>query len=159
MSTFSPILTGCLDVRAAIGLGDTWTLVPDLRLRTISHFGEEVVDGILHTNYVGGMLPARYTDDQLPFFGLSNIQIAGDYLVDAVVGIRCRPINSLYLTGLAGLLAHADSFGGLFQRPLPYTWALGAEAAYDTIAGPARFNLHWSNGQGWGAYLAFGFDF
>ena len=159
VSTFSPILTGCLDVRAAIGLGDTWTLVPDLRLRTISHFGEEVVDGILHTNYVGGMLPARYTDDQLPFFGLSNIQIAGDYLVDAVVGIRCRPINSLYLTGLAGLLAHADSFGGLFQRPLPYTWALGAEAAYDTIAGPARFNLHWSNGQGWGAYLAFGFDF
>ena len=159
VSTFSPILTGCLDVRAAIGLGGDWTLVPDLRLRTISHFGEEMIDGILHTNYVGGVLPGRYTDDQLPFFGLSNIQVAGDYLIDTVVGVRYRPFNNLYLTGLAGVLSHGDSIGEFFQRPLPDTWALGAEAAYDTIAGPVKFNLHWSNSQGWGAYLAFGFDF
>ena len=157
MPNFTPILTGCLDVRAAIGLGGTWTLVPDLRLRSISHFGEEVIDGILHTNYVGGVLPARYTEDQLPFFGLNHIQIAGDYLVDAVVALRCRPINNFYLSGLGGFLLQGDSIGDLFTNPLP--WALGAEAAYDTIAGPVRFNVHWSNSQGWGAHLSFGFDF
>ncbi len=156
---FSPILTGCIDFRMAIPLNANWTLIPDLRLRTISHFGEEVVDGILHTNYVGGAIPARYTDDQLPFFGLNNILVTGDYLINAVVALRTRPINNLYLSALGGVLCHDNSILGLARNPLPDTWALGLEAAYDTIAGPIKFNLHWSNSQHWGTYISFGLDF
>ena len=158
-SSFSPILTGCMDFRMAIPLNKTWTLIPDLRLRTISHFGEEVVDGILHTNYVGGAIAARYTDDQLPFFGINNILVAGDYLINAIVALRCRPIGNLYLSALGGILCHDDSLLALAKNPLPDTWALGLEAAYDTIAGPIKLNLHWSNSQQWGAYLSFGLDF
>ncbi len=158
-SEFTPILTGSVDFRAAIPLGGTWTLLPDVRLRTISHFGEEVVDGVFHTNFVGGSLAARYAADQVPFFGLNNILATGDYLIDAVASLRWNPLNNLYVSAMGGVLIHDNSIGGLLSNPLPDTWALGAEAAYDTIAGPVRFNLHWSNMQGWGAYLAFGFDF
>ena len=158
-SEFTPILTGSVDFRAAIPLGGTWTLLPDVRLRTISHFGEEVVDGVFHTNFVGGSLAARYSADQVPFFGLNNILATGDYLIDAVASLRWNPLNNLYVSAMGGVLIHDNSIGGLLSNPLPDTWALGAEAAYDTIAGPVRFNLHWSNMQGWGAYLAFGFDF
>ena len=156
---FTPILTGCLDLRAAVPMGKDLTFLPDVRLRTISHFGEEVIDGVSHTNYVGGMLPGRYAEDQLPFFGLNNIVAAGDYLIDLVGQFRWKILNNLYASAMAGFLIHDNSLIGLVKNPLPDTWALGAEAAYDTIAGPVKFNLHWSNTQGWGAYLAFGFDF
>ncbi len=156
---FTPILKGGVDFRAAIPLGGKWAFVPDVRLRTVSHFGEEVADGVAHTNFVGGSLAARYTEDQVPFFGLNNIMATGDYLVDAVASLRWNPLENLYFSALGGVLIHENSIGELISHPLPDTWALGAEAAYDTIAGPVKFNLHWSDSQGWGAYLSFGFDF
>ena len=156
---FSPILTGCLDFRAAIPAGENLTFLPDLRLRTISHFGEEMIDGVSHTNFVGGMLPARYAEDQLPFFGLNDIVATGDYLIDAVAAFRWNPISSLYISAMGGVLIHDNSIGALFNHPIFDTWALGAEAAYNTIAGPVRASFHWSNTQGWGGHLSFGFDF
>ena len=47
----------------------------------------------------------------------------------------------------------------LLRNPLPDIFAFGAQAAYDTIIGPVKLNVHWSNTQGWGAYLGVGFDF
>ena len=91
---FTPILTGSVDFRAAIPLGKDWTLLPDVRLRTVSHFGQEVVDGIYHTNFVGGLLAARYTEDQVPFFGLNNIMATGDYLINAVAAVRWNPLGN-----------------------------------------------------------------
>ena len=90
---------------------------------------------------------------------LNNIVAAGDYLIDLVGQFRWEILNNLYASAMAGFLIHDNSLIDLAKNPLPDTWAIGAEAAYDTIAGPVKFNLHWSNTQGWGAYLAFGFDF
>ena len=159
MPDFTPVLVGSVDFRAAIPLGRDWTLLPDVRLRAITHFGEEVVDGLIHTNFVGGALAARYTDDQVPFFGFNNVMALGDYLLDTVVALRWRPAGNFYLSALGGLIIHDNSLGGLISNPLPDIWALGAEAAYDTFVGPIRLNLHWSGIQGWGAHLSLGFDF
>ena len=105
------------------------------------------------------MLPARCAEDQLPFFGLNDIVATGDYLIDAVATLRWNPLSSLYISTMGGFLIHDNSIGALFSHPIFDTWALGAEAAYNTIAGPVRASFHWSNTQGWGAHLSFGFDF
>ena len=156
---FTPILSSSLDFRAAIPLGKGWTLLPDVRVRTMTHFGEDMVDGLIHTNFVGGALAARYTDEQVPFFGMNNVLATGDHLVNTVFTLRWRPIGNLYASLLGGVLIHDNTIRGLVTHPLPDTWALGLEAAYDTFAGPVRFNIHWTDTQGWGAYLSFGLDF
>ena len=156
---FSPILAGVLDFRAAVPLGSRWTFLPDIRLRTLSHFGEEAVDGLFHTHFVGGTLAGRYVEDQVPFFGFNHVVATRDYLIDTTLGLRLQAADRFYLTALAGALSDADSVGGFLANPLPHTWALGAEAAYDSFAGPVKFNVHWTNTLGWGAHLSFGFDF
>ncbi len=156
---FSPVLSGDFDFRAAVPMGQRLTFLPDIHLRAISHFGSEVVDGLYHTNFAGGTLAGRYTDDQVPFFGVNHVIATGDYLVDATLGLRIQAVDKLYVTALAGALVYDDRIGALLTHPLPDIWAVGAEAAYDTFAGPVRFNVHWSNPLGWGAHLSFGFDF
>ena len=157
--SFTPVLFSSLDFRAAIPLGKRWCLLPDVRVRTLSHFGEDVVDGLIHTNFVGGALASRYTDEQVPFFGVNNVLATGDHLLNSVLALRWRPVGNLYASAMAGVLIHDNTVRGLIANPLPDTWALGLEAAYDTFAGPVRFNIHWSDTQGWGAYLSFGLDF
>ncbi len=159
VDNFTPVLTTGVDLRVAVPLGGNWALLPDVRLRGISHFGEEVVDGLFHTNFAGGSLAARYSEDQLPFFGVNSLLATGDYLVDVVMEARWNPLKNLYFSALAGVLQYDDSIGALVRDLRPDVWAFGLEAAYDTVVGPVKFNLHWSNIHKWGAYISLGFDF
>ena len=158
-SDFSPILSCDFDFRAAVPVGRKLTFLPDVRLRSISHFGEKMVDGLIHTNFAGGVLAARYTEDQLPFFGVNHVLTVDDYVADVTLEMRYNPVGKLYFSALAGAIVTDNEIGGLITHPLPDIFALGAQAAYDTIVGPVKFNVHWSNTQGWGAYLGVGFDF
>ena len=158
-SEFSPILTTGVDFGAAIPLGAKWTLLPDLHLRGISHFGEEVVDGLFHTNFVGSVLPGRFADDQVPFFGMNTLLATGDYLIDLTAKVRWNPLKNLYVGAQGGVLIHDNSIGALFRNFGPDVWALGLEGAYDTILGPIKLDVHWSNIHKWGVYLSLGFDF
>ena len=159
VSGFTPILTTGVDFGAAIRLGEKWTMLPDVRFRGISHFGEEVVDGLFHTNFVGGALPGRFADDQLPFFGVNTLLATGDYLFDITLKTRWNPLKNLYISAMGGVLIYDNSLNGLFTNPIPDLWALGLEGAYDTLVGPIKLDVHWSNIHGWGAYMSLGFDF
>ena len=158
-SDYSPILTLGADLGAAIPLGQKWALLPDLRLRGISHFGEEVVDGLFHTNFVGGVLPGRFADDQIPFFGVNSLLATGDYIIDLTAKVRWNPIKNLYFSAQGGMLVYDDSLGALFREFGPDVWAVGLEGAYDTLLGPVKLDIHWSNVHKWGAYISLGFDF
>ena len=148
-----------MDFGAAIPLGRKWTLLPDVRWRGISHFGAEVVDGLFHTNFVGGALPGRFADDQVPFFGVNTLLATGDYLIDLTAKVRWNPLKNLYVSALGGVLIHDNSLGDLVRNLGPDVWALGLEGAYDTILGPIKLDVHWSNIHKWGVYLSLGFDF
>ena len=156
---FSPVLSGDLDIRAAVPLGGRVTFLPDVRLRMIEHFGEDSVDGLIHTNYAGGVLAARYTEDQLPFFGVNHVLEVDDYVADVTTELRFNPVEKLYFSALAGVIITDNEIPALLRDPLPDIFAFGAQAAYDSLVGPVKFNVHWSNTQGWGAYLGVGFDF
>lgn len=159
ISNFSPVLTAGADFRIAIPLGGNWTLLPDVRFRGIAHFSEGVVDGLFHTNFAGGPLPGRYAEDQLPFFGVNTLLATGDFLLDTVLEARWNPLGNLYISAMAGALQYDDSVGALVKDLRPDVWALGLGAAYDTVVGPLKLNVHWSNIHKWGAYISLGFDF
>ena len=156
---FAPVLSGRLDLRAALPLAGRFTFLPDLRLRSISHFGGHAREDLLHANFVGGRLAGRYFEDQLPFFAYSRTVIAGDYLVDASATVRFNPAGRFFVSAMAGVLYDSDTVRGLFSTLRPGGWGLGLEAACNTIGGPIRLGLHWSDQQGWGAFLTLGFDF
>ena len=158
-SDFSPVLSCDLDFRGAFPISSRLSFLPEVHLRSISHFGEKMVDGLIHTNFAGGVLAARYTEDQLPFFGVNHVLEVDDYVTDVTMELRYNPVDKLYLSALAGVIITDNEIPGLFKDPLPDIFAFGAQAAYDTIVGPVKFNVHWSNTQGWGAYLGVGFDF
>ena len=156
---FTPVLTSRFDLKAAIPVGDRATFLPDLRLRGISHFGEKDHDGLIHTNFVGGRLAGRYTEDQIPFFGFDHVLAMSDQLASFTAEMRFNPVGNLYLSALAGVISADDKLIELLKHPLPDLFGFGAEAAYNTIVGPIRLSLHWSNAFRWGAHLSLGFDF
>ena len=158
-NNFSPVLSAGLDFRMGIPLASRLTLVPDVRLRAIKHFGYSEEGDLIHTNFVGGALAGRYVEDQLPFFGFNYVLATGNLLINATGALRFTPIEKLHFSALAGILFYDDTLRGLFSTLRPDCFAFGAEAGYDTIVGPIKFNVHWSNFQGWGAYLSLGFDF
>ena len=114
---------------------------------------------ILHSNFVGGAISGRYTDSQIPFFGIDNVTVADEYLCTATMEFRYNPIRKLYVSALAGLVESNDSASRFIPEFSPDCWAFGAEIAYDFVAGPIKLNCHWSRPYKWGLYASFGFDF
>ena len=156
---FTPVLTSRLDFKAAIPVGSGATFLPDVRLRGITHFGEKAHDGLIHTNFAGGRLAGRYVEDQMPFFGFDHVYMLGDLVINAVTELRFNPLRNLYFSALGGVILTDDEVLDLLKNPLPDVFAFGAEAAYDTIVGPIRLGVHWSNAFHWGAHISLGFDF
>jgi NTE family protein len=156
---FTPVLTSRLDFKAAIPVGQRATFLPDIRLRNVYHFGEKAHDGLIHTNFAGGRLAGRYIEDQIPFFGFDHVYMLGDLVANAVAELRFNPFRNLYVSTLGGVIITDDKLIEMVKHPLPDVYAFGAEAAYDTIVGPVRLSVHWSNAFHWGAHVSLGFDF
>ena len=156
---FTPVLSSRLDFKTAIPLGSKVTFLPDIRLRSIVHLGDKAHDGLIHTNFAGGRLAGRYTEDQVPFFGFDHVLMLGDLSFNGTAELRVNPLKNLYFSALGGLIITDDKPLELLKHPVPDVYAFGAEAAYDTIVGPIRLSLHWSNAFRWGAHVSLGFDF
>lgn len=156
---FTPVLSSRLDFKAAIPLGAKVTFLPDIRLRNVLHVGDKAHDGLIHTNFAGGRLAGRYVEDQVPFFGFDHVYMLGDLAANGTAELRVNPFKNLYFSALGGVIITDDKPLELLRHPLPDVYAFGVEAAYDSIVGPFRFSVHWSNAFRWGAHLSLGFDF
>ena len=157
--TYAPVLDLGLDFRMAIPISPRLTFLPDIRLRSIIQLDDDPFLRLSHVNFVGGALAGRYASDQIPFFGINHVLAMDDQLVDAVAELRFNPVGKFYISALGGLSFSEATIGELFTKPAPELYAFGLKAAYDTIVGPIKANVHWCNGQGWGAYISLGFDF
>lgn len=165
--SFNSVIKLGLDFRHVFRLSDKFAIIPDVHLRNVIHTGEQTdTDGhrykdlsVLHTNFVGGDMGARYTDSQVPFFGINNVVNADEYLTAATVEFRYNPVRKFYLSAMTGLVESNDNLMSLVTGFNPDWWAFGAEAAYNFIGGPIKLNVHWCNALKWGMYVSFGFDF
>ncbi len=166
-ATFEPVLSIGGDFKTVIPLGEKFALIPDLHVREIINTGERSDDSgnvfknlsVLHTNLTGGSFAGRYSENQIPFFGIDNVVISEEYLTSATLELRYNAAKNFYVSAMGGFVESADKFLEQFHDLNVDCWAVGVELGYDLPIGPIKVNLHWSNNFGAGVYASLGFDF
>ena len=137
-----------------VPIGKRVTLIPHGGFRFI--FGDNIP--IPFANVLGGEMPGRYVDHQLPFIGINNAAFRRNNLVVLRTDLRYQLTRNNYLTGFFN---YARDFYSFRQFETGQNiWGAGLGYAYDSIVGPLKAIVHWSSmSRGLGAYVSFGFDF
>lgn len=140
--------------RQVFPLAEKWDLLPSVNARMV--IGDEVP--LTHANYLGGEFGGRYFDWQIPFAGLGNIALTGQYLGVAQLALRYNLAKDHFFTGALGAsydFTELDTFKSgrsLFGAALGY--------GYNSFFGPIKANLTWNSLTGSpGFYLSLGYEF
>lgn len=146
-----------LDGRFVSRIGGKFAVLPSYNVRFI--FGQDVPVG--YVNAIGGNIPGRYLDQQIPFMGVNNAVATEKMLAIARLDLRYELFSNNYLSAVANV---ATSVKGIdyIQDLTQYTnyTGFGLEYAYNSIVGPLTANIHWSNTtRKVGVYLNLGFHF
>ena len=143
-----------IDSRGVIPTGGMLDILLSVNARAV--IGNTIP--LSYINVIGGNMPGKYIDQQIPFMGV-NYAMPVERLV-AVLGAEARMNfgKNHYLTAVANVMGTADSPNDLGAGRLGT--GIGLEYAYDSIVGPLKFNIHWSDlTHKVGFYTGFGFDF
>ena len=140
----------------ALTIGENFTILP------IVYFGwNSTTDSEMHPRHgvvVGGFMPNRYTERQIPFFGFSTgFRSTSALTLVPQLDLRYRFLRKNFITARAGMFKRDDSFEGLYRVTPIY--AIGTEYSRQSIAGPLRFAVQWCDITGLTAYASIGFDF
>ena len=153
---------------AALPVGNNFAVLPKLYVGWdwVSVFKERADVDDAYDDYInpkhlvtiGGFMPNRYTERQIPFFGFPTgyrkclpISVAGQ------LDLRYRFLNKNYVTARAGL--YKDAYTTHEWRQMGRVWSFGAEYARQTMVGPLRIAVQWASYVGVTGYASIGFDF
>ncbi|MCQ2146242.1 MAG: patatin-like phospholipase family protein [Bacteroidales bacterium] len=145
------------DGRYAINLSDAYCLIPSYNMRFL--IGPNVP--LSFSNLIGGHMPGRYLDQQIPFVGINYGMAMDKLLTTARLDFRARLYKNSYITATANYAATAEGFYDNVKL-YNFRWyqGYGIEYAYNTVVGPFTANLHWSNAtKRVGLYVGFGLNF
>ena len=106
-----------------------------------------------HAVVVGGFLPNRYAERQIPFFGFPvGFRETAKFTLVPQLDLRYRFLRKNYATVRAGLFMRDSSFKFMFLGSKVY--AFGAEYARQTIVGPLRVAAQWCDVTGFTTFPA-----
>ena len=109
-------------------------------------------------NAIGGSLPSRYIDQQMPFVGVTHLSAMKNILTVFRTDYRFRIAKNHYMKAILNYARDCDRFDE-YAKGLGYFGA-AAEYSFDTIFGPLSANIHWSNMTGKvGFYISAGYNF
>ena len=142
------------DAKVVVPAGKVFAFIPSFNMRFL--FGNDIP--VAYFNAMGGSLPGRYVDQQMPFVGINNLSAMKNILTIFRTDYRFRIAKNHYVTGILNYARDCDYFKD-YVKGLGYFGA-AAEYSYDTIFGPITFNIHWSNMTNKvGVYLSAGYNF
>ena len=151
---FDNFHTIAADVKGVVSGGDVFAFLPSANARFL--LGNEIP--VAYFNAIGGSLAGRYVDQQLPFIGVTNLRAMENIMAMARMDFRFKFLRNHYLTGIVNYVRDGDTFKEFVGSPGYF--GAGLEYAYDTIFGPFKFNVHWSNlSKTVGVYLSAGYNF
>ena len=151
---FNNFHTVQVDAKVVLPIGDVFAFLPSFNFRFL--LGDNIP--VAYFNAMGGSLPGRYVDQQIPFVGITNLYATKNILTVYRTDFRFRLAKNHYLTGIVNYARDCD----LFREYLDEMGAFGVatEYSYDTIFGPLSFNVHWSTlSNKLGFYLSAGYNF
>lgn len=160
-------LSALASFEAAIPIGNRFTILPKFNLGWdwIPSIGSaEVSDSYVdyinpkHVVTVGGFLPNRYTERQIPFFGFpTGYRESLPITTVSQIDLRYRMMGKHYITARTGLFLDAYTLKDWFY--MGKFWVFGAEYSLQTMVGPLRVAAQWGRLTGLTAYASIGFDF
>jgi NTE family protein len=117
-----------------------------------------------HRMAAGGLIPGRYFEYQMPYFGLTQgYREEVGYTSSPQADLRFRLNHKTYLTARSALIVNSTQFRNLFnfKDPLANTsdYAFGLELGRKTALGPVQTGIAWSKRTHFGWYFSIGFDF
>ena len=141
---------------AAFSPHSRFTILPSVYLGWNSDRIEANPD---HVASVGGNVAGRYTENQIPFFGLATSYRVTDILAgSALLDLRYRFTEKDFITLRGGFFMNCVKIPhGLLM--LEKLWAVGAEYARKTIVGPLKVGAQWCDETKFTVSASIGFDF
>ena len=114
-------------------------------------------DNLLMNNYVGGIFPGHFYEQQIPFIGFNGAKSCGNLLTVVDLDLRFKIAQKWYLS-LIGAAMHDGMF--LHEMSPHPIYAAGLQVGYKSKFGPLMGNVHWNSGtKKVGLYLSAGYDF
>ena len=151
---FSNFHTVTADAKVVVPIGDIFAFIPSFDCRFL--LGDNVP--VPFFNAIGGSLPSRYLDQQMPFVGVTHLSAMKNILTIYRADLRFKVAKNHYLTGIVNYLRDSDTFKTYANGPGFFGAAV--EYSYDTIFGPLSANVHWSDLTGKvGFYISAGYNF
>ena len=161
MSKVQPYFVGVTSLEAAFTAG-RFTLLPRYYFgytnasQNQCHFGHWIV--------TGGLIPGRYFEYQMPFFGVTrgyNHYVG--FTNSPQADLRFRLNHKNYLTARSALLTSSITFRDLYNFKAGSThttdYAFSLEYGRKTALGPVQVGAVWCNRSKFGWYFSLGFDF
>ena len=143
-------------VESAFTVGSDFSILPKLYFGWYST--ESAYLNPKHVVTVGGFLPNRYTERQIPFFGFpTGYRNCLPFSAVGQLDLRYCFGGKNYLIARGGAFFDDFTFGQLIQSPPVY--AFGMEFARQTLFGPLNLAAQWCNISGFGVYASIGFTF
>ena len=157
-------------VEAAFSFGDHFSILPSIHagwydlVKEPESDPEGIIDtspsgfmNLMHVVTFGGFMPNRYTERQIPFFGMPiAYTVSWPVCAAAQLDLRYSFLRKNYVTLRGGLFNDAFTPAQLASFPLV---ALGAEYSRKTMVGPLRLAVQWSTMDSITAYASIGFNF
>ena len=103
-------------------------------------------------------MAGRYVDQQIPFIGVTNLWAMKNMMTILGMDFRFKVHRNHYITGIVNYVRDCDRFSAYFDGQGYF--GAGIEYAYDSIFGPLKANVHWSDMTGKvGFYISAGYNF
>lgn len=116
----------------------------------------------VYQNVVGGLMPGRFMDHQVPFVGITTPQMVENCLSILRMDVQWNVSGNHYLTLMGNCMFSAENYDDYFSGTdsCISRFGLGIQYAYKTVFGPITVDMHWSDVQHrLGMYFAFGYSF
>lgn len=141
------------DVTVPITFG-SFSLIPSLYARVV--LGKDVP--LLYSNIMGSDIYGRYIEQQVPFIGINGTAVLQDYMGLARLVARLQVARNHYISLMGNATYDFDEIKDIGQGR--WLYGVGAGYGFNTIAGPLKAQLFWSNlSKRVGIYVSFGYAF
>lgn len=145
-----------LDAKSIVSAEKCFSFIPSVNFRFL--LGESNIP-LAYFNVMGGALPGRYFQQQIPFVGTTNIVMTDRILTLFRTDFRFNVYENHYLTAMVNYAHSSDAF----TTYLKHTGHVGCalEYSYNSIFGPLSASFQWSslNKKKLGFYISLGYDF
>lgn len=145
-----------MDFKAVVPLGPSVALIPSLWSRFTA---DARSDNLYLQNFAGGSMAGRYIDSQMPFVGFNGTTPLDNCALVANIDLRFSLAKNFFSTLQFGAIMDNDGFFDRLEELNPRYYGIAMELGYNSVIGPLRARMQWSDFCGWSAYAGFGFDF